>query len=148
MVKVRALFVSLVESYPELEAQTFGSEALKNCTCGWWHIDLESAKDIKYIFGVQGGHVVSVYRIRNDEDAHLWPSLIFRPEESALRRYVPANRVTIPEWQDATSWVDINMRGGPIRYGTVEEDKGILAPAAPSFDRSNTASTLPAPSSA
>ncbi len=136
MAYVRALFVSLNESYPELSTRTFGSEALKNCTSGWWFIDVNKAKDIRYVFGVVNGDVVSVYRIRDDEYANPWPNLTFSPEETAPRRYIPTERVTIPEWQDATQWVDIDMSGGPIHYGTVVEEKGTLAPNPPVIDKS------------
>ena len=139
MAYVRAIFVSLNESYPELGIRNFGSEALKNCTCGWWRIDPDNAKDVRYVVGHVHGVPVSVYRVIDDIESDRWPTIEQWPLEDGsdtteTRRYIPANRVTIPEWESIMKWPEVRMFG-PIRYGIVQVDaRGCLEPQAPEFD--------------
>lgn len=59
---VWAIFVNLKNIYPPLApaAQVDQqSTALRDCTCGWWRVNPESAGDIKFAFEVFGGEVVS-----------------------------------------------------------------------------------------
>ena len=145
MGKVRALFVSLSRSYPEVKSAklTRKSEALKNLTCGWWFINLERAKGVKYVFGVFKGEVVSAYRVINGMESTDWPTIEKWPLEDGPgtenRKYVPTNKVTVPEWKTAKRWPKVRMYG-PTRYGTVEENPaGTLAKVDPVLDKADRA---------
>jgi hypothetical protein len=143
MEKARALFVSLSQTYPELRSAklTHKSEALKNLTCGWWFINLEKAKGVRYVFGVFKGKVVSAYRVVKDMESTAWPTIEKWPLEDRSgtenRKYVPTNKVTVPEWKTAKSWPKVRMYGS-TRYGTVEENPvGTLAKVDPELDKAD-----------
>lgn len=117
-----AIFVSLTHTYPMVADHSQASDALRNCTCGWWQVAPANANDVRYAFGVFGGQIVSVYKVDVAVDA--WPVM----PPNALgegRRYIPVNAVTAEEWEHIIGSVAPEMFG-PVRYGQVEVEQGRL----------------------
>ena len=142
MAKARALFVCLNDSYPQLVislrtkcsdlVESLGkdhaqiavdcdSDGLLNATCGWWHIDCNEAKDVKFIFGVFDKKVVSAYEVNVPVES--WPIMPHNPPDDPQggRKYVPPTQIIKSQWGLATRLQPPKL-AGPIGYDTVEVD--------------------------
>jgi hypothetical protein len=119
----RAIYVNLRYIYPQLTpaAQVDQqSTALRDCTCGWWRVNPESAGDIRFAFGVYGGRVVSAYSV--EIPVTQWPVMPKRAVGQG-RRYIPVVDVSAEDWALARTWSPIPM-SGPVRYGEVLQEEG------------------------
>lgn len=116
----RAIFVSLSHTYSQIADPSRENDALRNCTCGWWRVALARIVDVRYVFGVFGGDIVSAYKI--DVPGESWPVM---PANAlgAGRRYIPVNAVTVEEWGSLVGCNAPEMYGA-VRYGDVEVEQG------------------------
>jgi hypothetical protein len=132
----KAIIVALTDLYDDIvpSARGYGSPILRNSTCCWWRINATTAADAEYLFGVNDGKVVSVYRIA--APIKTWPVLP-TPAIGETRRAVPVIDVSQEEWQIALSWSFSDVYG-PVRYGDVSLDSEgrihSLAPGQPAHD--------------
>lgn len=95
------------------------STALRDCTCGWWRVNPESAGDIKFAFGIYEGRVVSAYKVQ--VPVAEWPVMPKRAV-AQTRRYIPASDISAKDWTLAKTWAPIPMYG-PVRYGEILHDE-------------------------
>jgi len=120
----RAIFVNVTKLYKDLaQPVAYGSAVLRNCTSGWWRINLVKAAGVEYAFGVRKSYVVSAYAV--NVPATSWPVMPKatpgRPNpEGRNRLYIPATDLSKNNWVSATRWT-IRMYG-PICYGDVVVD--------------------------
>jgi hypothetical protein len=115
----RAIFVNLRNIYQQLAPAAHvdqQSTALRDCTCGWWRVNPESAGDIKFAFGIYEGRVVSAYKVQ--VPVAEWPVMPKRAV-AQTRRYIPASDISAKDWTLAKTWAQ--LRGSSPRR---------LAPAA------------------
>jgi hypothetical protein len=120
----RAIFVSLANIYAELASPGFGSDALRNCTCGWWRVNPVKAGSVEYAFGVRDGGVVSAYAV--NVPVASWPVLPRSVNgktgpEGEGRRYIPATNLSKGNWDLARRFRNVRMFG-PVHYGDVTVD--------------------------
>lgn len=122
-----AIFVSLNETYPQLtpDAQKDPrSSALRNCTTNSWLIDIESAKDVEWVFGVFHTRIVSVYRV--PVCARDW-SIVPNGAVDAGRKIIPTEAGDPARFMDAMAFPAVHPNRA-VGYGEVDFSTGRLVP--------------------